>query len=195
MKQGNTEPNEKYLERFKANITTIELTKGDHIFYSPGLTGVERLDAKLSKIREEEERNKAIFLLKNSDNNRFGSLTAKLKESSFLERDEYPTTISSMFELMAKYNCSTCQSSQAQNRPNNHPRRQGVVFAQQGTQDNLLPSDQRDLIPGTDGQTFNVRCYNCDKWDHYALSCSEEQKRVGFSSLMCGCAFTHIFTE
>ena len=178
----------------QCNITAVELTKGDHIFFSPGLTGIERSDAELSKIEEEEEdRNKAILLLKNLDDNRFGTLAAKLKESFFLERDEYPTTISSMFKIMAKCNHSNRQSSQAQNRPNNHPRRQGVVFTQQGTQDNLPPSDQRDLVLGTDGRTFNVRCYNCDKWGHYASSCSEEQRRVGFSSLMCRCAFTHIF--
>ena len=50
MKQGSSKPNEKYLERFKVNITAMELTKGDHIFYSPGLTRVERMDAELLKI-------------------------------------------------------------------------------------------------------------------------------------------------
>ena len=57
-------------------------------------------------IAEEEDRNKAILLLKNDDETRFGFLSSKLKESLFLERGKYPTAVSIMFELMVKYNCS-----------------------------------------------------------------------------------------
>ena len=102
MKQGNSKPNKKCLERFKANRTAVELTKGDHIFFSPALNGNENTDFEPTKIEEDEDRNHAILLLKSAGNITFGNLAVKLKKSSFLERDKYPTTVSSMFEFLVK---------------------------------------------------------------------------------------------
>ena len=97
MKQGPHESNEHYLDRFKANITAVELTQGDHIFYSPGLTGLDRGEANIQMIHEEEGKNKAHLLLRNADENRYKGLIEELRKSALLERDEYPTTVVSMF--------------------------------------------------------------------------------------------------
>ena len=75
----------------------MELTHESQFFYSPGLTGTS-----LANVTAEEEGSKAILLLKNADDNRYQSLSVKLKESTFLDRDEYPITISDMYELMVK---------------------------------------------------------------------------------------------
>ena len=79
MKNGDTEPNEKYLEMFKPNIITLQLIKGAHIFFSPSLPSKECVDSTIMAIAAEEDRNKAILLLKNANEARFGSLLSKLK--------------------------------------------------------------------------------------------------------------------
>ena len=108
--------------RFKASVTAVELTKGDYTFLSLGLTGGERIDFEPAKIEEEEDRNNAILLLKNADDTRSGNLLSKFKESSFLERDEYPATVSSMFEFIEKNDYRVQQ--QSQNRPTNQEDRE-----------------------------------------------------------------------
>ena len=60
----------------------MELTKGDHIFFSSGLTGSEHIDFELAKIEEEEDRNKAVLLLKNADDVRFGTIAANSRKVS-----------------------------------------------------------------------------------------------------------------
>ena len=74
MRQGPHESNKHYMDRFKSNITAIELTKGGHIFFSPGLTGNEHATATADSIHIEEESNKALLLLRNSDEHRYKGL-------------------------------------------------------------------------------------------------------------------------
>ena len=72
---------------------------------------------------------------------------------------------------------------------NTNQRRAGTVLTQQqgDTPDENVP---QSLIPGNDGQTHNVRCFNCNKWGHYASICTEPQRRTGFSSLIYGSILT-----
>ena len=184
MKQGPNESNEYYMDRFKANITAIELTKGSHIFYSPDLTSVERTDATPVNIQAEEERNKAILLLRNADDTRYKGLVVELRKSALLERDEYPTSIANMYEVMVKFDSKSNLLSHRQNNPHNS-RRSGTVLAQQSQQDHPESSDQQ-LIPGSDGRTFNIKCYNCENFGHYASNCPEPSRRTGYSSVHVG---------
>ena len=106
MRQGPHESNKHCMDRFKSNITAIELTKGDHIFFSSGLTGNERATATVESIHIEEENNKALLLLHNADEHRYKGLIEDLQKSALLDRDEYPTTVVTMYEVMVKYDKS-----------------------------------------------------------------------------------------
>ena len=48
----------------------------------------------------EEEKTKAVLLLRNADPKQYGDLAARLKEGMALERDEYSTTMGAMYGLM-----------------------------------------------------------------------------------------------
>ena len=104
LKQGESEANDKYLERFQSCINTVELTQGKPIFCIEsmvtandeviGLTNEERAT--------EEQRSKAILLLEHSDHKRFGGLSQNLQDSASLGRHEYPQSVGAMYEVMVK---------------------------------------------------------------------------------------------
>ena len=85
MNQGEHEPNDRYLERFKTNVIATELTYGSHIFYSAEIAGKTRDEASAEEIRAEEEKSKAVLLLMNSDTNgRYNDLTTSLEDGAHL---------------------------------------------------------------------------------------------------------------
>ena len=100
MKQDETEVNDNYLERFKSNILTVELTGDKDFFCSKVIMTKGNDDPTDDEIKTEENKMQAILLLNNADENRYGGLLKSLKEGSFLARDEYSITIASMYELM-----------------------------------------------------------------------------------------------
>ena len=187
MRQGTQETNDHFLARFKANVTAVKLTGGGHIFFSPKLVGMDKEDLDQDKVDEEEERSKAVLLLKLADEGRYGALSNSLKEGTFLDRDEYPTTVATMYELMTKH--SGAISGQRTQGSGN--RRSGFQLVQQGQ---CLPVNEQDeeLIPGTDGRIFQVICYNCNKKGHYASCCPEPSTRVGASNLQVGNLLTQV---
>ena len=166
MRQGTQESNDHYLSQFKANVTAIKLTSGDHIFFSPKLAEGERHEIHQDDIEKEEERSKAVLLLKLADEGRYRTLSNSLKEGTFLDRDEYPTTVARMYELMTKH--SGAITGQRQQTNNN--RRSGLQMVQQG-QCQPVNDQEKELIPGTDSRVFDILCYNCNKKGHYASCC------------------------
>ena len=64
MKQGETEANDNYLERFKSNLVTVELTGGKDFFCSKGIMMKDNDDPTDDEIKAEEDKMQAILLLK-----------------------------------------------------------------------------------------------------------------------------------
>ena len=100
MKQGSQESNDNYLSRFKTNIAAVELTGGKHIFASSIICGISVHEMSAEKLNEEIDKSKAIIFLKCADEGRCGALSKRLREATYLYRDEYPTTLSTMYELI-----------------------------------------------------------------------------------------------
>ena len=67
MKEGETEAKNNYLERFKSNNMTVELTGGKDFFCSKGIVTKDNDDPTDDEIKTEEDKMQAIFLLKNAD--------------------------------------------------------------------------------------------------------------------------------
>ena len=151
------------------------------MFFSPKLAGIDKQDLDQGKIKEEEDRSKAALLLKLLDEGRYGALSNSLKEGTFIDRDEYPTTVATMYNLMTKHSGAIS----GQRTQGSRGRRSDFQLGQQGQH---LPVNEQDeeLIPGTDGRIFQVICYNCNKKGHYATCCPEPLTRVGASNLQVG---------
>ena len=102
MKQGADKANDCYLERFNTIVTTAEMVGEKNLFYSSKLAKKEFHVTTETEVAMAEEQSKAILLLKNGDSKRYKDLKEDLKMGTYLSRDEYPTTIASMYELMVK---------------------------------------------------------------------------------------------
>ena len=123
LKQGETESNDKFLERFKSAVNTVELAQGESVFCVKALANISDISTGISKVETtaESEKSKAILLLETSDQKRYGQLSTRLQESYALGTNEYPKTTASMYEVMVK------QKAQRSNRSNNT----GASFTQQ----------------------------------------------------------------
>ena len=160
MKQGKIEANDNYLERLKSNIMSVELTGGKAFFYSRGIVTKDNDDLTDKEIKAEEDKMKAILLLKNADEKRYGGLSKSLKEGSFLARDEYPISIASMYELMVKYSAQ----NNTNNSINRDDRRRGGILLTQLGEDN-----SGEIVPGYYCITIaDKKCFKCNKCGHIA---------------------------
>ena len=94
------------------------------------------------EIKIEEDKMQAILLLKNAVEKRYGGLSKSLNEGSFLKRDESPTTIASMYELIVKYSTQDNNNSII----NHDDRRRGGIILTQLGEDN-----RGEVVPGSGG--------------------------------------------
>ena len=165
MKQGNSESNDTYVERFKNNVMTMNMVQGGHVFFSPGIVGKSLTDASTEVKLESKESCMAILLLINADPSRYSALMSSLKAGANLGRDEYPKTVAGMYELMVKHD----QANNRTNRSGNYRGgRRGTTFAQarSTSTDDDAP---KEAVAGTDGVLHShVLCYRCQSHGHYA---------------------------
>ena len=71
MRQGDIEPNDGYLIRFKSNVQSLELAGGEHIFTSEKIEGGSFAEDNAKKAAM--ERFKAVLFMKRSDTGRYGT--------------------------------------------------------------------------------------------------------------------------
>ena len=124
---------------------TVELTGGKDFFYWKGIMTKDNDDSTDDEIKVEEDKMQAILLLKNTDEKRYGGLSKSLKGGSFLARDEYHITISSIYELMVNYSTQNNNNSMI----NRDDRRRGGVRLTQLGEDN-----RGEIVPSSDNKTI-----------------------------------------
>ena len=178
MRQGQTEPDDSYVERFKNNVATVEMVQGSNLFYSPGIVGKSYSLATKQEIYNAKEANLAALMLINADPGRYGDLASNLKKGANLGRDEYPKSIAGMYELMTKYMRDLSKIA-------NQGGRKGSVFVQTGSSEG---DNEQDPIPGNNRVTHpKIMCFNCGRYGHYLSSCPcGNKKKNGASALMNG---------
>ena len=181
MKQGNQESNDNFLARFKTNTVVVDLTGGINIFASPTISGMTVQEMSQQDLKEEMDKSKAIILLKCAEDNRFITLSNRLREATYLIRNKYPLSIAIMYKLMIK----SCGSIQGIHSGKNRRSRQiGENLLQQSE------TNDSEMIAGTDGRVFDIVCYNCNRRGYYASYCPKATNRAGISNLQYGYIMT-----
>ena len=112
LRQGETESDDRFLERFKSTVTTVELAQGASVFCIKSIAEISdrSVDMTEPQVTEESQRSKTILLLETSDPKRYGNLSSRLQESASLGRNEYPRTVSSMYEVLVKQKAQRSRS-------------------------------------------------------------------------------------
>lgn len=143
MRQGETESNDDYLERFKSNAETVKLTGGKSYFGSGTL--MKSTSPSAEELAECDEKFRAMCLIQRADTNRFGGLIDRLKNSMDVGRDEYPTTVADAYDLLVRSASDVTSRNNGSNRNNRQNTR--VMFAQQRAN-----NETATLVAGTDGR-------------------------------------------
>ena len=188
MRQGQFESNDSYLERFNSNVKTLEMAQGKHVLCANELMDKESDLPTAQEIRNEEEKFKAILFLKRSDEGRYKELTSKLQESSWLGKDEYPTTVAGMYALLTRHSGQIGGKNNKNARPAREKgNSQGWTFAQASAgrgasaKQNDCPQANNNTgkasVAGKDGYFYDIVCYNCDRHGHISYNCPEVSKK------------------
>ena len=175
IQQGENESDSGYMKRFKINVDMLLSPGGIHILYSP-----EPADAVDPDNITELERNvkdtkfRAIVFLNRSDLAQYGDLNLELKNSKNLGRDEHPDSASDDMDIMVRRSGAFKTNLIGSGRFNHFGNccgdrggGRGYSFTQEGGQSSRTPAGTV-LVASTDGRTWNVKCFDCQFWGHYA---------------------------
>ena len=182
MRQGHSESNDSYMERFRSNVAIVELVHGSHVFCSHAIIDKAAAIPTAEEIAVEEERFKAMLLLHNADEKRYGQLRERFRENALIGINKYPKTISLMYELIV----STCPDPpKGRNNRNTNNNNQNSGNTQSGTslvqvgysltqasvepQDHISPSwillDTCSTDSVFNNKSFLSNIQNCDNGD------------------------------
>ena len=185
-KQGENESNDRFLERFKSSINTLELSQGKYVFCPTALIKPADLVTPTNDELEQEcEKMKAALLLKVSDTKRYGTLSDRLRESMTLGRNEYPTILASMYELIVR--------QRKHNNNNNYNNRNGVSLLQRNTRNknkNKNNNNKNNNNDNNNNDTAIVTSNNNIITTQNDDQISFPQRRRGLDMLQFGSMFT-----
>ena len=163
--QGRYATTQAYMEHFQ-NVVDVVTTSGGSIAGHKGVedTLISKLpgevtretitDIQLKKVLEEStERSTAIAFLLGCDRSRYGKLIEDLENDFLQGRDNYPTTVVAVYNLLTNWK----QENRAGWRA---PTADGVAFA--NADDGKKAAKPR-----------NVTCHKCGVKGHYATDCPE----------------------
>ena len=100
-KQGANESNDSYRKHINAYALTQFLTNGKYVMCSPELiVTTNKKSPSKAKKEVEIEKFKAMLMILRADQGRFGRLQESLFEGVFKDRDEFPKTVTTAYNLL-----------------------------------------------------------------------------------------------
>lgn len=129
-RQSGTESDDKFSERFKSTIATIELAGGKDIFCPTKLMHKLNDVPDQLEIRAEEEKMKSAFPLNNVDGKRYSSLRQRLEECMMLGKYKYHLTLANTYELIVKQNKNAQKQRFNSDNDSQGTGHTGAVFSQ-----------------------------------------------------------------
>ena len=180
LRQRQGEALETYYRRFQAAINTAEMleaTVADHVgIVNASKSTEETEDEEEEIVRACKEKYKAILFLMSADHKLYSKLWARLAESTTLGRNEYPKTMASAFEILAKCKPKENHAQANQNVDDYKVSTAGTTFTQV-KKENTTQTD-KPPVPGANGMLLpsHIVCYYCGSPGHIAAQCPEVEK-------------------
>ena len=176
LQQGPTESNDSFRKRVDSAALTLGLAGGSHVLCSPDLIVTEdESNVTAKEIEIEVEKVKAMVMLLKSDPARYGTLHEDLCQSVYRGRDEFPTTVTSVYDLLQH------TSGKVGARINNLSERLSKFRFRRNGKKNItfVQSDSRESVPGKDGKLYeHITCHNCNTPGHYSNQCPVKKDKV-----------------
>ena len=101
-RQGQSESDDNYLNKFNSRLENMILSGGGHIFCNPQILGKDMISCTPIEINTEKERFKDICFILRADEICYGDILEELRKGVYRGRDEYPTTVSDACELLLR---------------------------------------------------------------------------------------------
>ena len=190
-KQGPDETNANYMSKFKNTIEVIDHYGGtigeDKALVLKELKSARRNNETTSAKEIETATDLAkrkmhtIAFLKRSDKGRYGQLITDLENQFTRSTDQYPTSVTEVFNLLVNYKKPTAvrernnrQGYEGNGNAGSAPAQKELTFVQQA---NAEPPIEI------------VQCYNCQQMGHYArgceLPCVQRGRNTGVQRVTC----------
>ena len=179
MVQGKTEPNDKYMERFKETWNAAVASSGSVKCLVPVI--LDQSD-KYKNFSEEEkiEATKALYFFIHADRIRFGSKINQVNAGVVLGTDQYPTNLDKAYAILTE---TQKQMDRDRIRQNTSSSRARSEQGQSNYQNDRSIPDGETVVMGTDRRVFNVQCNRCNAWGHYASACPQVSNEVSSKAL------------
>ena len=174
VRQGETESNDAFRKRIDAAALTLRLAGGEQVLCNPELmTPADPSNPTVSEVESETEKVKAMMLMLRSDSLRYHELKKDLHQSVYRGRDEFPTTVTSSYDLLqhtASQNKDTSETQKLGRFRFRRNSKRNFTFAQTPSMKSV--SNNNEVVAGKDGKVYtHVNCHNCHQKGHYANQC------------------------
>ena len=175
VQQGGTESNDSFRKRLDAAGLTLRLAGGAQVLCNPELIESSTPEQPTAEeVETETEKMKAMMMILRSDGDRYETLKKDLHQSVYRGRDEFPTTVTSTYDLLQhtsaqsrdENNNNSARFGKFRFRKNQNNRNGNFTFTQSSS------SSNSDAVPGRDGKLYtHVKCHHCHTPGHYANEC------------------------
>ena len=135
-RQGQSESDDDYLNKFNSRLENMILAGGGHILCSPQILGKDMVSCTPMEINTEKERLKAMYFISRANKIRYGDLLEELRKGVYRGWDEYPTTVPDAYELLLRTSQQIGYNQRRTGKSGHHAqtggKSEGFMFSQQG---------------------------------------------------------------
>ena len=182
-RQGQSESDDDYLNKFNSILENMILAGGGHILCSPQIIGKDMVSCTPIEINTEKERFKAMCFILRADKIRYGDLLEELRKGVYIGRDKYTTTVPDAYELLIwtsqQIGYNQIRTGQSGHRTLTGGKGEGFMFAQRGIRGGRGGRGERGAERGNENNQEEVagrdkifhrgvRCYSFQRNGHYS---------------------------
>ena len=192
-RQGQLESDDDYLNKFNSRLENMILAGCGHLFCSSQILGKDMVSCTKMEINTEKERFKAKCFILRADEIRYGDHSEDLRKEVYRGRDEYPTTVPDVYELLLRKS-QQIGYNQRQTVQSGHctqmgGKGEGFMLVQQGGHgghggcgkrgsERRKKNNHEEVAGRNEILHGGVRCYSCQRHGNYSDQCPNQTDAI-----------------